>query len=357
MRRNTGLVGNAFFSILLGILLLITGAGSPAAQEKTEGDKVGEPRIEVDNEVYSFGEVYRGTLLDHTFKIKNAGDADLVISNVDRDCGCTIFKLPKDILAPGEEAEINVKVNTLSQEGEIDKKVTLTTNDRLEPETILSITGKVLRIAAIEPSKIRLRDIRPGEEIPEQIVRIIPEKGYDVKVQSVISNNPNISARLVGSDEKEIRIGVKISSNTDKSFVMGNVRAMTNREEEPVLRIPVKVSIHQPYILSPRRLSFTDIPVDIEEPLGYSIVIQNKETEPLKILDVKNRSEFIEFTLTTLEAGMKYKLNVKLLPGFPEESFEDIITLYTNNTMYPEMDVPIQVRRLDVGEVEPEAEE
>jgi hypothetical protein len=342
---------NSVFIILCGFTLFLTEPGNCLAQEKAEGEKTGEPRIEVDNDVYNFGEIYRGSLLNHTFKIKNSGDADLIISDVKKDCGCTVFKLPKDVLAPGEEMEINVKVNTISQEGEIDKKVILYTNDRLDVEKLLSIIGKVLITATIDPPKVRLREVKPGDEIPEQVVRVIPEEGYDLQVTNVISNNPNISARIIGADEEGTKIGVNISSDTDKSFVTGGIRVISNLQEEPFLRIPVKVSIVQPYILSPKSLNFTNIPLDIETPIGYSIVVLNNETEPLNINDVKNKSEYIEYKLTTLEAGIKYRLTVKLLPGFPEESFKDVITLYTNNKMYPEMDIPISVKRTVENEI------
>jgi hypothetical protein len=343
---------NWVFIILCGFTLLLTEPGNCNAQEKAESEKAGEPKIEIDNAVYNFGEVYRGSLVNHSFKIKNSGDADLIIKKVDKDCGCTVFKLPKDVIAPGEEVEVNVKVNTLSQMGEIDKKIRLTNNDRSEPELLLSMVGKVLITATIDPPKVKLREIKPGDEIPEQVVWIIPEEGYDLKVTSVISSNPRISARIIGVDENGTKIGVNISTDTDKSFVVGQIRAISNLQEELFLTIPVRVNIVQPYILSPRRLEFTNIPLDIETPLGYSIIVLNNETEPLKIKDIKNNSEYIEYKLTTVEAGIKYKLTVRLLPGFPKESFEDVITLYTNNKMYPEMDIPISVKRPVNNEIE-----
>ncbi len=313
-----------------------------AVEESEEG--IG-PRIETIDPVYDFGKVYRGETIHHTFTIRNSGDDHLKIEGISRDCGCTVAHVDRDYLAPGEEMSIDVRVDTkLLEGGETDKSVRLATNDRREPEAVLTITGEIVVTANHEPSRIELDGFEPGEKIPEQIVRIIPVEGYDLKINRVEVNSKFITANLLEPDDSgEFRIAVNISSETTKNVIAAGIKAFTNLDEEPILRIPVRVVIDQPFVIIPTSVSFTGIDPDFEGTLAYNIVIKNNREEPLEILDIRNENEFIECTLMTVEEGKKYHLNIALLPGFPESGFEARVKVFTDSRKYPEREISIWV--------------
>jgi len=52
------------------------------AQEKQVSTDPGSPKLTIESSVHDFGTMVSGTPLTYTFKIKNAGTADLVIKNV-----------------------------------------------------------------------------------------------------------------------------------------------------------------------------------------------------------------------------------------------------------------------------------
>jgi hypothetical protein len=311
--------------------------------EESEGE-IG-PSIETIDPIYNFGRVYRGKTIHHTFTIRNSGDDHLKIEGISRDCGCTVAEVDRDYLAPGEEMSIDVKVDTkLLEGGETDKSVRLATNDRREPETVLTITGEILVTANHEPSRIELDGFEPGEKIPEQIVRIIPVEGYDLKVERVEVSSKFVTANLLEPDDSgEFRIAVNISSETTKNVIAAGIMAFTNLDEEPVLRIPVRVIVDQPFIIVPTSISFTGIDPDFDGTLAYNIVLKNNREEPLEILDIINENEFIECTLMTVEEGKKYRLNIALRAGFPESGFKAKVKVFTNSRKYPEREISIWV--------------
>jgi len=117
----------------------IESSAVPASEEMMEA----LPEIVFESEFHDFGEITEGMVVKHTFKFTNEGEGPLVISNAQGSCGCTVPDWPRQPIAPGESADINVSFNSTGRAGKQDKRVTLTTN--AVPQTkVLNITSIVL---------------------------------------------------------------------------------------------------------------------------------------------------------------------------------------------------------------------
>lgn len=104
--------------------------------------KKGTASIAFDSKVYDFGTVNEGEIVEKTFKVTNSGKTDLVITNAQSTCGCTIPVWPKAPIKPGETGDIKVKFNTNGKPNRQQKSITLTTNTESGRE-ILTIKGSV----------------------------------------------------------------------------------------------------------------------------------------------------------------------------------------------------------------------
>ena len=100
------------------------------------------PQLTIDSPVFDFGEVFEGEKLEHSFLIKNTGEASLVISSAKTSCGCTVSKFPKDPILQGQSAEVLVVFNTKGKIGKQSKTVTLLTNT-VPRAKVLTIKGYV----------------------------------------------------------------------------------------------------------------------------------------------------------------------------------------------------------------------
>ena len=69
------------------------------------------------------GTVPKGDKIVHDFVIKNEGDADLEITNVQPACGCTVAEFDKTI-SPGQTGKVHAVVDTATFSGPISKGVT-----------------------------------------------------------------------------------------------------------------------------------------------------------------------------------------------------------------------------------------
>jgi hypothetical protein len=66
---------------------------------------------------YDFGKVKEGGVLKHNFIFKNSSKNTLNIKDVTTSCGCTVSKVEKKTLLPGETTSIEVQFNTKGYSG------------------------------------------------------------------------------------------------------------------------------------------------------------------------------------------------------------------------------------------------
>lgn len=104
--------------------------------------KKGTALVSFDKSEYDFGTVNEGDIVETVFKVTNTGKTDLVITNAQATCGCTIPVWPKAPIKPGETGDVEVKFNTNGKPNRQQKTVTLTTNTESGRE-LLTIKGMV----------------------------------------------------------------------------------------------------------------------------------------------------------------------------------------------------------------------
>ncbi len=94
------------------------------------------PEITFEKTEHDFGNIARGTKVEHTFKFTNTGKAPLVITNASSSCGCTVPTYPQgETIAPGETSEMTVVFDGSGQ-GQVTKTVSVTANTEKGTEQI-----------------------------------------------------------------------------------------------------------------------------------------------------------------------------------------------------------------------------
>lgn len=112
------------------------------AEKRDNSISQGAPVISFDKEEFDFGTVKEGEVVETTFVVTNSGKSDLVITNAQASCGCTVPNWPKEPIAPGKTGKIKVSFNTSGKPNKQSKSITLTTNTEKGRE-ILKISGMV----------------------------------------------------------------------------------------------------------------------------------------------------------------------------------------------------------------------
>lgn len=112
----------------------------PAAHDSTLNMPL--TSIQFEEMKYDFGDMKKGDVVSHSFKFKNTGKNPLLITNAHGTCGCTIPSYPKEPIAPGKEAILEVQFNSTGKEGLQNKSISVAANT--DPQyTVLSIVANV----------------------------------------------------------------------------------------------------------------------------------------------------------------------------------------------------------------------
>ncbi len=103
-----------------------------------------KPSVLFKEVTHDFGEVIQGQTVTHSFTFKNKGNADLIIRRTKANCGCTVSRLEKEVLKPGESSFLEVTYNSLGMKGLQNKSLVVICNDPDYPVTNLSFSANVV---------------------------------------------------------------------------------------------------------------------------------------------------------------------------------------------------------------------
>ena len=141
---------NHYYHIILFSLMALTflGCGSndngrlpadivfnPNTVDNQDGSK-NLPEITFSEMVHDFGKIIQGEVVTYTFKFKNTGKSNLLISAVSTSCGCTATKYSKKPVAPESDGFVQVTFVSEGRKGFQNKTVTILANTQPNKTTL-----------------------------------------------------------------------------------------------------------------------------------------------------------------------------------------------------------------------------
>lgn len=130
-------------NLLIAAVALISLVACQSADQKSNGPKLTDAQKQnavsdtanytaikwIDSTYLNLGKVKKGSVVEVSYRFRNAGTKPLVITKVTAGCGCTIPEQPERPFAPGEEGVIRAKFDTQNQHlGENAKTVGVESN-------------------------------------------------------------------------------------------------------------------------------------------------------------------------------------------------------------------------------------
>ena len=307
------------------------------------------PKAEPVEEAKNVGTVAKGEAIEYTFRVRNTGKADLVISDVKPSCGCTLGKFDKTI-KPGDEGKITLTIDTKAFSGPISKTAIVLTNDPTRPQFSLALTAYVKPYVEVFPwGYFRIQGL-VGEELTSDL--ILGSDEPDFKPGKIEVPQPYLSASLTPATEKERlegkgKVQWKITLKADKTasagIPSGEVKVATGVAKQPELLIKVSGIINESVGVLPTQVSFGTF-----DPKGGALTRE---------IDVISRNpKNAAFKVTAAESGVagvlaevkpvddkKVKVVVSIDPKLLKKGpFDSFITIKTNDAIKSEIKVPLR---------------
>lgn len=138
---------------VFGMALMMGACGQDGNKPTLSGDLVTNPKsakqsgntqpiIKFEKTEFDFGKILQGEVVSYTFHFTNEGTAPLIISSVNKSCGCTASDFPREPIAPGQKGDIKITYDSKGHHGFQSK--TLVVNSNTNPSyTNLRIKAEV----------------------------------------------------------------------------------------------------------------------------------------------------------------------------------------------------------------------
>lgn len=165
----------AFNALLLGVGLGVGFSwlelGGTENSRSTRGTSTGTTMdpvarckaVIVGSDTHDFGVMERNSVRSHTFRIRNEGQRDLVLSDLRSTCKCTSQTLSHEVIQPGETAEMFVEWKPTDYAVFFQQYASVHTTDPDNPVVKFSIIGRVDQTVRPVPETINFGDISASD--------------------------------------------------------------------------------------------------------------------------------------------------------------------------------------------------
>lgn len=206
----------------------------------------GGPRMETIPERMDYGTVKQGEKKRKIFRIRNAGDADLVIEQIRPSCAeCMVDRVKVKRLEPGREIELPVTYHAAAVPGKHQAYVTLHTNDPTDPLKRIYLVVNISAQAAkprleVDLERIDLGIVISGKPIAQSVV--LRNTGTATLQLRKCTTSPGIAlgTKLPQALGAGKHIAAKVLCTWSRKGVMrGHISIVTDDPTRSVLTIPV----------------------------------------------------------------------------------------------------------------------
>lgn len=220
---------------LFALILLFAGLSTAQAA----------PQIVVDNLNYDFGEILQGEQVEQVFRFRNAGDQQLLLTNVRSSCGCTAALLSATRIDPGGIGELRTTFDSTSFKGAIQKTITVDTNDPQHPLVSFAVSGNVKPELLLQPERVNWQKVKA--DIPlNATVKIVNHSSQTISLQPPQVTALGVRADLSGQNlepGEQVELHISAEFPIGKDRIRGYVIINSDYSKVPQLRVSVSARL------------------------------------------------------------------------------------------------------------------
>jgi hypothetical protein len=165
-------------------------------------DPASKARISIPEDMWDFGSIPLNSVVAHDFPIKNVGTDTLVITEVKPICGCTTAPLESDRIAPGEETNLHVQLNTKKLNGLVRKFINITCSDPVSPYLRVGLRAVIndpKQVIVVSPNMADFGNVLKGEK--KSVALSLSNSGEsDLSIDALAMPDENIIASKLGTN-------------------------------------------------------------------------------------------------------------------------------------------------------------
>jgi hypothetical protein len=343
---NRELLAAVLFAMATIGVVRAEGTNNPA-----EAAKSPPPKIRFDKTVYDFGPTSLVESVTGTFTFQNVGAGELKISKPQPSCGCTVAGVKPDVLKPGEKGELVFTVRVGGQRGQLEKRITVPSNDPQSPSVSLALKVEMKQILDVSPGQLTVGSLRQGT-ITNLTVLVHRTDGKKLVISGAVPSSKMLRTRVEpvkGSDDQSANLIITVEGEGAPRPFNDNVRVMLEGVSQPAVIISVNGRLLGDVVLDYESLYW---PIMGSSPLSAAssqalptrqiTVTSTRSDGPLEIANLSSTLTNMTVELVTIEKGKTYSVVAKLSET-PKQSEQGAITFDTNTKVQPKITIPVTI--------------
>lgn len=327
--------------VLIGMAIVVT-ARSARAQAAPGGPAAsapsGTPKIEFTESKHEFGKVWVGDKLEHTFQVRNTGDAELRILSVKPKCGCTTPSGYPSAIAPGATGEFLFRLVADRYRGDFSTTVDIETNDPANKMVKLTLAGHMQHFIEVTPISVTFDKLRPNESA-QTTVKLENKIDKELKLSiKTLNASPIFSHEL-----KEITAGksfeLVVSANPPYSG-KPRYQILEITADDPKIQ-PIRIPCSA---IVPERLDVRPSVIYLRPntPAGpRSVEFTNNSDSDVKLLEAVSDDPAIKVSTVARKPGREYVVELLFPENYVAPSPQTAIVLKTDDLERPEIRIPV----------------
>ncbi|HOQ90878.1 MAG TPA: DUF1573 domain-containing protein, partial [Candidatus Hydrogenedentes bacterium] len=311
-------------------------------QAAPSADPTAKPKIVCDEPTFNFGERDADTVVEHTFVLRNAGNATLEITEVKPGCGCTTTNLETRTLAPGQEVKLGAKLDLKGRQGLQTKPIMVMSNDPETPSLQLTMTGTAIPAIEVDPQMVNFMNVM-DDNPREQTIRIVAKKeGVTFKVLEVTAQDLDAFTHELKeiTPGKEYAIELKSKGALPEGSKNGRLIIRTDNQQRPAILVNVATYVIGALKVMPNMINVrgSDIPGETE---SQQISVMPGRVAAFELLEAVPPVEQIKTEIRKISDN-NYVVKLEGIPRDSSIEGKELI-LKTNLAEKPEIKVPFHV--------------
>ena len=314
-------------------------ARAPTSPLQTPANASG-PRISFANAVHDFGKVRSGEVVKFNYAFTNTGNETLEITAVQPSCGCTAAGDWTRRVEPGQTGIIPIQFNALNYNGPVLKTVSVVSNDKTVPTTVLQLKGTIWRPVDVLP-QFAVLNIPPDQPEASTTVRILNNMDEPLTVYPPVITNRAFNAELrTNTPGKEFHLVVTSVPPLSPGNVQGTITLKTSSTNFPIVTVNVWANIQPQILVMPPQVTLPAGP--LPNAISPTITMQNNSTNPLSITGPETALPGVDVDLRETLPGRQFQATLKFPQGFelPGGTLTSLV-FKSNNPKLPQIKVPV----------------
>ena len=282
------------------------------------------PKIAFDQTVSDFGLVAPGSVQTCEFNFENKGDGTLLIKDVSKTCGCTVFTLDKKQYAPGEKGTIKVQYHSDRGTGVRTRHLYVFSNDPDNPRIELTIKASIAQKVVYDPDRLEYKLKGDDADVAELTIKSVDEQPFaitkfDATADAVTAN--------FDPDQKAVKFVLQTRLDPQKIGASSNGRIEIGITHPECSSITVPFSVLARFRVDPPAINVLN--AEPGQKIRRQLWVLDNYDEDFEITSAASGQDIVK-VLDKEKLGNRYKLNLEILP--PETSkaarmFTDTLSL------------------------------